>query len=69
MHQHGEFDKLFELAEEFIALKPDTPKLFYIWGHAYELDIRNEWSRLEEFFKLISGKDDIFYDTNSEVLL
>ena len=69
VHQHGEFDKLFELAEEFIALKPYAPKLFYIWGHAYELDIRNEWDRLEEFFKLISGRDDIFYGTNSEVLL
>ena len=69
VHQHGEFDKMIELAKEFIDLKPDTPKLFYIWGHAYELDIRNEWGRLEEFFKLISGRDDIFYGTNSEVLL
>ena len=33
-----ERDKMFELAYEFLELKPDYPKLFYIWGHAYEFD-------------------------------
>lgn len=27
------------------------------------------WAKLEEFFKLISGKNDIFYGTNKDVLL
>jgi hypothetical protein len=27
------------------------------------------WVKLEEFFRLISNKDDIFYGTNKEVLL
>jgi hypothetical protein len=27
------------------------------------------WAKLDEFFRLISGKDDIFYGTNKEVLL
>lgn len=69
VYHHGEFDKMFELAEEFINLETDTPKIFYIWGHAYEFDINNSWARFEEFCKLISGKDDIFYGTNREVLL
>ena len=43
--------------------------LFYIWGHSYDLDYADYWSRLEEFLALISNKDDIFYGTNSEVLL
>ena len=64
-----EWDELFRLGEEFIVLKPDTPKIFYIWGHAYEFDIRNEWNRFEQFCKMISGKDDIYYGTNAEVLL
>ena len=33
-----EYDKMFELGEKFIKLKTDEPKLFYIWGHAYELE-------------------------------
>jgi hypothetical protein len=28
-----------------------------------------EWEEFEEFCKLISNKNDIFYGTNSEVLL
>lgn len=69
VYHHREFDRAFELAREFIELKTDTPKIFYIWGHAYEFDIYNNWDRMEEFCRLISGRDDIFYGTNKEVLL
>ena len=64
-----EQDKMFELANEFIELKTDTPKIFYIWGHSYEYDLFEWWDKMEEFCKLISGHDDIFYGTNREVLL
>ena len=68
-HQ-GETEKLFELAERFIEMKPDRPQVFYIWGHAYELDFDlDRWDRLEEFMKLISGHSDIRYCTNREALL
>lgn len=65
--KHTEWDKLFELGEKFISTDFDAPALFYVWGHAYEFDIDNSWDRFEEFCKLISGKKDIFYGTNSEV--
>lgn len=65
-----EVDKLFEMGQEFINLKTEEPKLFYIWGHSYEMDAGLiSWEMFEEFCKLISHKDDIFYGTNSEVLL
>lgn len=67
---HTEFEKLYELADEFIALKPDAPKLFYIWGHSYELSYYPDlFKKFEDFCKYISGKDDIFYGTNKEVLV
>ena len=66
---HMDFDKMFALGEEFLNLKPETPKMFYIWGHTYEFDIHNTWNKMEEFLKMISGKEDIFYGTNREVLL
>lgn len=67
---HLNWDRMFAKAEEFLALKPDSPKVFYIWGHAYEMDYDSSyWMKLEEFFKLVSGKEDIFYGTNKEVLL
>ena len=66
---HDEYNNLFRLGEEFINLRPDTPKLFYIWGHSFEFDIFNDWDKFEDFLKLIRGRTDIFYGTNKEVLL
>lgn len=66
---HLDYDNLYRLADEFVAMKPDSPKIFYIWGHTYEFDVANDWARFEEFLKYISGRDDIFYGTNKEVLL
>ena len=67
---HLDFDNIMQLGREFVELKPETPKLFYIWGHSYEMDYGADyWVKLEEFFQLISKKDDIFYGTNREVLL
>ena len=39
---HLEFDKMMELGEEFLNLKTDSPKIFYIWGHAYEMDYESD---------------------------
>ena len=63
-------DRMMELGREFVDLKAETPKVFYVWGHSYEMDMVGDfWVRLEEFFKLISNRDDIFYGTNKEVIL
>lgn len=64
-----DLEKLFALGEKFIALKPDKPQIFYIWGHSYEFDIHDTWDKMEEFCKMISNQEDIFYGTNREVLL
>ena len=69
VHQHKEMDKMFELGEQFLAMKTDKPQLFYIWGHAYELDIHDTWGRFEEFLEMISGHEDVFYGTNKDCLL
>ena len=67
---HLDFDKMMSLGKEFIEMKTDTPKIFYIWGHSFEMDYDSDcWVKLEEFFKLISNRNDIFYGTNKEVLL
>ena len=65
---HMDFEQMFRLGEDFIRMQPDRPQIFYIWGHAYEFDIADTWDRMEEFCRMISGKDDIFYGTNREVL-
>ena len=69
VYHHEEWDQLFELGEKFLNLKTEQPAIFYVWGHAYEFDIHNTWDRFEEFLKMMAGKSDITYATNSELLL
>ena len=65
-----EYDRMMEMGRRFIELETDKPQIFYIWGHSYEMDFTSDrWVKLEEFFKLISNRNDIFYGTNKEVLL
>ena len=67
---HINFENVMRLGREFLDMKTDTTKVFYVWGHSYEMDCGSDyWVRLEEFFKLISGHEDIYYGTNKEVLL
>lgn len=68
---HHDDDMLFELAEKFLKAEPKENEqiLFYVWGHSYEFDVNNNWDRMEEFCKMMSGKADIFYGTNRECLV
>ena len=66
---HHDDERLFELAEEFLAMEPDEPKIFYIWGHSYEFMCNENWDRIEKLCQMLAGRDDIFYGTNAEVLL
>lgn len=70
LYHHVQWDLLFETAEKFLNLNDGSPAIFYIWGHAYEFDIYPErWEIFERFCKMVSGKPDVFYGTNKEVLL
>lgn len=72
---HHQNPKLMEYADEFLALEVNEsthrmkrhPRLFYIWGHSYEFDLRNNWELLEDICKKFSGRDDIWYATNIEI--
>ena len=66
---HMDFDRMMELGEQFIKLEPEEPKLFYVWGHSYEFDYYDTWERFETFCRMMSGREDIYYGTNSEALL
>lgn len=68
---HHEDEELFNLAERFLSADGDENALllFYIWGHSYEFDVKNNWERIEKLCQMLSGKADIFYGTNAECLL
>jgi peptidoglycan/xylan/chitin deacetylase (PgdA/CDA1 family) len=64
-------DEDFErVVDDFLALKDGEPSLLYIWGHAFEMDAEYiTWENLERILKKLSGRAEIFYGTNREVLL
>lgn len=66
---YADWNLIFRMGQEFIEMKTNTPKVFYIWGHSYEFDIYPErWEQFEEFCKMISNRSDVFYGTNKETL-
>lgn len=60
---------LIELDGEAVIREVEQDRLALSEPAAYEFDVRNDRARFEEFCKLISGRSDIFYGTNKEVLL
>ena len=62
-------DDIFALAERFIALSPDRPQIFLLWGHSYEFDMQHGWERFERFCERIAGRDDIFYGTCGQIFM
>ena len=71
---HHNNPKLMEYVDKFVSLKEENtrsanrfPRLFYLWGHSYEFDDRDNWNVIEDFCEAISGKDDTWYATNMEI--
>ena len=70
---HHSEPRLMELAKEFVNSPPkkrpwsDAPRLFYLWGHSYEFDQKDNWNVIEEFAKYIGGRAEIWYATNGEI--
>lgn len=63
---HHNSPKLMELAERFVNAKGDC-KMFYVWGHSYEFDNDDNWSVMEDLFRCVGNKEDIWYATNIEI--
>lgn len=68
---HHTEPRMTELLEEF--LRPldmeryAGPKLYYLWGHAYEFDAHNQWEDIENFMKKAADREEIWYATNGEI--
>ena len=60
-----------QLWEEFMEMKPGpyspSPKVFYAWGHSYEMTITEGWADWEKFLEKVSGHNELWYATNGEI--
>ncbi|HKM04057.1 MAG TPA: polysaccharide deacetylase family protein, partial [Lachnospiraceae bacterium] len=61
--------RIFDLMKQFIESEKEEAQLLYIWGHSYELEVENNWEKMEEICKSLARREDIYYGTNAEVLL
>ena len=68
---HHAEPRLNELVDEFLnaPLKEVSceVRMFYLWGHSYEFDSKNNWDVIENFCKTIGNKEDVWYATNMEI--
>lgn len=72
---HHDRENVFELIDQFLKIDLSEnmyiasrrSRLFYLWGHSFEFDNKNNWDHGEEVMKKLSGHDDIWYATNIEI--
>lgn len=66
---HHREKELQELCDRFLNLQIGFrgPRLFYLWGHSYEFDLRSNWHVIEEFCEKMGSREDIWYATNMEI--
>ncbi len=65
---HHKDPRLMELAETFVEKTPrGAPWLFYLWGHSYEFEEKDNWRVIEDFAAYIGGRGDVWYATNIEI--
>ena len=66
---HHSDPKLMELARRFAEEKAEEPRLFYLWGHAYEFDLEDNWQIIEEFCRYMAEHAGDFWPcTNGEFI-
>ncbi|PJI07567.1 MULTISPECIES: polysaccharide deacetylase family protein [Clostridium] len=65
---HHSNPNLMKIAKRFVDGDFFELGLFYLWGHSYEFDLDSNWKVIEELCEYISGKDDIWYATNIEII-
>lgn len=65
---HHKDPQLMELAKQFVEGTRDS-MLFYVWGHAYELDNDDNWHVIEQLAEYITQyADQIWFATNGEIM-
>lgn len=72
---HHDNPQIMEYIDKFLTLDTSIdvyrprriPRLFYIWGHSYEFDRKDNWHHMEEICSKLESNDEIWYATNIEI--
>lgn len=58
---------LLALGGRFLKEDSPQPVLMAVWGHSSDFDRDNRWDLMEDFCRLASGKDEVWYATALEI--
>lgn len=67
---HHNDDRLMSLVKDFCEEDGmfGSPRLFYLWGHSYEFDQRENWNIIEDLMDYIKDyKEKVWFATNIEI--
>ena len=72
---HHNNAKIMEWIDKFLAIDISekayhakrVSRLFYIWGHSFEFDNKDNWEHMEEICERLAHNDEIWYATNIEI--
>lgn len=59
-------EKVLELAKQFLEADCSEDMLFYVWGHAYELEAFDKYPVVEELIRMMSESEDVVCVSNTE---
>lgn len=66
---HHADPQLMPLAEAFVSGADEKPRLFYVWGHAYELDGEDNWEVMERLCRFMAEhQDKVWFASNGEII-
>ncbi|WP_434643888.1 polysaccharide deacetylase family protein [Thermoanaerobacterium thermosaccharolyticum] len=65
---HHDQDVIEKLKEFKNVPEWEQMPLFYVWGHSFEFDRNCNWELIEEFCKMASFDEDVWYATNIEIV-
>lgn len=71
---HHDNPHIFDYIHKFLDLDVGSqyidsryPRLFYLWGHSFELSNNDNWAHFENICQLLSSHEDIWYATGIEI--
>jgi hypothetical protein len=65
---HHNDKEIFNLIDKFLEDPAGRfPLMFYVWGHSYEFNDKNNWDHMEAVLSKIANRDDVWYATNIEI--
>lgn len=59
---------LMQYADNFLRAEGNLLHMLFVWGHTYEFVVNDNWEVMEQLLQKVSGREEIWYATNIEIV-